>query len=233
MTPNDFIISPNFTGLLSVKGADAFSFLQNIITNDLKLLESQDMVHACLLTPQGKYLHDFYVRTHDGGYAIACEGESRMDDMVKRLNIYKLRADVEIKPWILQGDGWVGHDDPEYKVWDKNRISESRPDGQRDAEIGASTLAELNLDISTVSYTKGCFVGQELVAKMHNRNLGKKHLVGVEFFDAPPANGAEINNIGFMRSSSDNFGLILMQREAEENIKQGKITDAPFRLLGL
>lgn len=231
MTP--FVISPNFSGLIYVTGKDAFSFLQNIITNDLQLLDSQDIIHSCLLTPQGKYLHDFYIRRVENGYAFACEGGERTNDLARRLEIYKLRADVTIKPWVLQGDGWMKEEDEEYKTWDMDRIKQSQPDGSRDAEIGASTLAELNLDISTVSYSKGCYIGQELVARMHNRNLGKKHLVGVEFIDTPPASGTEIEGFGQMRSSCGKFGLILMQREVEDALKQGTTTNAPFRLLGL
>ncbi len=230
---DQFIISPNLTGLIFIKGNDAFTFLQNIISNDLNLLDTHDIIHAALLTPQGKYLHDFFVRKFDGGYAIACEGDARCEDLSRRLNLYKLRADVTITPKYLQGEGWVNPEDDEYKSWDTDRIRKSKPDGSRDAEIGASTLAELNLDEVAVSYTKGCYVGQELVARMHNRNLGKKHLVGVEFFDTPPAHGTEIEGYGLMRSSCGKLGLILMQREAEENLKQGTINDAPFRLLGL
>lgn len=233
MTPQQLIISPNLTGLVFVTGKDAFSFLQNILTNDLNLLDTNDIIHACLLTPQGKYLHDFYIRRIDDGYAFACEGGERCEDLARRLEIYKLRADVKISPKFLQGEGWVNPDDDEYKTWDMDRIDKSIPDGSRDAEIGVSTLAELNLDESTVSYTKGCYIGQELVARMHNRNLGKKHLVGVGFTDAAPAYGTEIEGFGIMRSSCGKKGLILMPREIEEQFKQGKFENAPFRLLGL
>lgn len=230
---NPFIISPNLSGLIFVTGKDASTFLQNLITNDIQLLETQDIIQACLLTPQGKYLHDFYIRKIKDGYALACEGGARCEDLVRRLKIYKLRADVTIETKFVGTDDWVEEDDDEYKMWDADRIEKSLPDGSRDAEIGVSTLAELNLDERAVSYTKGCYIGQELVARMHNRNLGKKHLVGVEFTDTPPAYGTELAPYGIVRSSSGNKALILMQREIEEQLKQGKIDNAPFRLLGL
>ncbi len=229
MAPPLFIISPNFNGLIYIKGNDALSFLQNIVTNDLNLLDEQDIIHSCLLTPQGKYLHDFYIMKTNGGYVFACEGGKRMDDLVQKLSAYKLRSEVEISSKTVVGEDWGEG----FHEWDKDRIRKSMPDGSRDAEIGVSTLAELNLDIETVSYTKGCFVGQELVARMHNRNLGKKHLVGVEFLETPPSHGREIEGFGVMRSSCENMGLILMSRDAEESLKQGKIVNAPFRLLGL
>ncbi len=232
-TPHDFIISPNFSGVVSIKGSDSFSFLQNLVTNDLNELETHDIIHACLLTPQGKYLHDFYVRKISGGFALACEGGERMEDLVRRLTHYKLRADVTIAPWAVQSDGWAKPGDDEYINWDTVRIKQSRPDGSRDAEIGSSTLAELNLDISTVSYSKGCYIGQELVARMHNRNLGKKHLVGVEFLVTPPAHGSDLGDFGVVRSSCQNLALVLLSRDMEEKIQQGHIKDAPFRILGL
>jgi hypothetical protein len=216
-------------GLVTISGADAFSFLQNIVSNDLALLESHPMIWACLLTPQGKYLHDFFV-TRDGySYILNCEAGARAEDLARRLSLYKLRADIVIScsPYLPQ------QEEKEFMVWDEARIRKALPDGSRDAEISVSTLAELNLDSIAVSYTKGCYIGQELVARMHNRNLGKKHLVAVEFGDMPPPSGTEIENFGQMRSSCGTLGLILMNRESEDTLKQGNIKNAPFRLLGL
>jgi folate-binding protein YgfZ len=123
--------------------------------------------------------------------------------------------------------------------WDQFRIRHARPDGNRDAEIGLSTLAELNLDTTTtVSYTKGCYIGQELVAKMHNRNLGKKHLVALEFDSPQPAWGEEIKmeglSLGYMRSSCQKTGLALLTFETEDFLKQRREEnkDDPIRLLG-
>lgn len=220
---------PFVRGLVSVTGKDAFPFLQNIITNDIGALDTKESIQACLLTPQGKYLHDFFVIPANGGYSLICEPHERANDLARRLSLYKLRANIEIAVSEVPPQS----DTPDVLTWDEQRIRKGLPDGSRDAEIGASTLAELNLDTIAVSYTKGCYIGQELVARMHNRNLGKKHLVPVEFSDTPPPSGTEIENFGIMRSSCGKIGLILMQRETEENLKQGKFKNAPFRLLGL
>jgi folate-binding protein YgfZ len=211
-------------------GEDAFTFLQNIISNDLSLLlQPTDLIHACLLTAQGKYLHDFYVRRDADHFILNCEAGARGDDLLKRLTLYKLRADVSFHLEHIEPPA----DAIPFEQWDETRIRLGQPDGLRDAELGVSTLAELNLDQVAVSYTKGCYVGQELVARMHNRNLGKKHLVPVEFDTAPPPHGTEIENFGQMRSSCGNLALIMMPRVIEDNLKLGTLQNAPFRLLGL
>lgn len=224
--------APNYLGCVTVTGQDAFPFLQNIITNDLALLQTRPVLQACLLTPQGKYLHDFFVTPLHDGFALQCEGGDRTTDLARRLSLYQLRAAVTVT---ATPDHSPTPSPEEFRIWDTWRISQSLPNGSRDAEIGVSTLSELNLDDHAVSYTKGCYIGQELVARMHNRNLGKKHLVGVEFFDPPPPSGTEIPDVGIMRSSCDTYGLILMARDTEHHLlQQGSMPHAtPFRLLGL
>ncbi|HOO50408.1 MAG TPA: folate-binding protein [Alphaproteobacteria bacterium] len=233
-------------GHVSVTGEDAETFLQNIISNDIKKLErtsEQNCLHACLLTAQGKYLHDFYVSKIEGGFVLECEGFDRTEDLAKRLNLYKLRAKISITttdhvtiyasaPTLRTTSRPTGNE-ISFEEWDIERIKNAQPDGSRDAEIGTSTLAELNLDECAVSYTKGCYIGQELVARMHNRNLGKKHLVAARFKSLPPAWDVEIEGIGFMRSSCKNYGLILVNRETETKLKEAQTDDSEIYLLGL
>jgi len=82
--------------VLVVAGADAGAFLQNLISNDVDRVEVRRAIYATLLTPQGKFLHDFVVSTHPqaaDGYLIETEA-GRVDDLEKRLTMYRLRADV-------------------------------------------------------------------------------------------------------------------------------------------
>ena len=82
--------------VLAVSGADAGAFLQNLISNDIDRVGARRSIYATLLTPQGKYLHDFVVSAHPrtaGAYLIETEG-GRIDDLDKRLTMYRLRADV-------------------------------------------------------------------------------------------------------------------------------------------
>lgn len=82
--------------VLSLSGTDARSMLQGIVSNDVDRVSKSRAIWAALLTPQGKYLHDFFVCEGDGGALwLDCEA-GRMDDLEKRLKRFKLRADVAL-----------------------------------------------------------------------------------------------------------------------------------------
>ncbi|HAD86326.1 MAG TPA: folate-binding protein [Rhodospirillaceae bacterium] len=83
-------------GVLSVSGEDARTFLQGLISNDINKVTPERAIHAALLTPQGKYLHDFFiVQAPDGRLLIDCERE-RLPDLQKRLKMFKLRAKADL-----------------------------------------------------------------------------------------------------------------------------------------
>lgn len=82
-------------GVLALGGTDRRSFLQGIVSNDVEKLGPGRVVHAALLTPQGKYLHDFFIVDTGDTLALDCE-RARIDDLTRRLRVYKLRADVSI-----------------------------------------------------------------------------------------------------------------------------------------
>ena len=88
-------------GLLRVGGEDARTFLQGLITNNVDLAKPGEAVYAGLLTPQGKFLFDFFVTAEDGALLIDCDGPRRAD-LLKRLAFYKLRANVTFED--LSGD---------------------------------------------------------------------------------------------------------------------------------
>ncbi len=87
----------NSRGLLQVAGPDARGFLQGLISNDVDKLAPGRALWAAFLTPQGKYLHDFFLTTAPGEESILIDCEAaRLDDLTRRLGIYKLRAQVEL-----------------------------------------------------------------------------------------------------------------------------------------
>lgn len=93
-------MSPSYAVLdtrsvIRIGGSEAKDFLQGLITNDVDKLAHDGAVYGALLTPQGKYLHDFMVFPFDGGLGLDCETE-RKDDLIRRLTMYRLRADVTI-----------------------------------------------------------------------------------------------------------------------------------------
>lgn len=99
-------------GLIAVTGPDAERFLQDLITNDVSRASGGAAIYAALLTPQGKYLFDFFVIGTDDGFLLDCEG-SRTDALLKRLKMYKLRANLDLTPRgddvvaVVFGDGAV------------------------------------------------------------------------------------------------------------------------------
>ena len=82
-------------GLLYLNGEDVKEYLQNLITNDIEKVTDEMSCFAALLTPQGKYLFDFLIVKHKGGYFLDCE-KKNIDELYKKLALYKLRSKVEI-----------------------------------------------------------------------------------------------------------------------------------------
>ena len=80
-------------GFIQVNGPEAKDFLQNIITNDLEKVTSKSTVFSSILTPQGKYLFEFFVLKLKDGYLLECEKKSTTE-IIKLLNFYKLRSKV-------------------------------------------------------------------------------------------------------------------------------------------
>ena len=95
MEKDQIIILEN-RGLISITGNDAKEYLQNIITNDINKVSKINSIFAALLSPQGKYLFDFFVIKDSEGYLIDCDGKS-VKELVVNLSKYKIRSKVEIK----------------------------------------------------------------------------------------------------------------------------------------
>lgn len=242
MAQQGFFTKLENRGLITISGADRRKFLQGLISNDIDLLGKQPMIYACLLTPNGKFLHDFFIREENEILLIDCEGGERTHDLAKRLNIYKLRAHVIIEAktpatvYAVIGDLSVGLPDPRhpemgtrtaekpdtipeepFSAWDIHRIKLCIPDGSRDMIPEKSTLLECGIDrLNGVSFEKGCYMGQELTARMHYRGLVKKRLSVVSRENLPPFGEDLIENgqrIGEMRSSCGHFGLAVVREE--------------------
>lgn len=82
-------------GVVRIEGPDRAAFMQGLITNNITYVEQGQAVFAALLSPQGKFLHDFFIVKWDDGYMLDCE-RARAFDLVQRLNKYKLRSRVTI-----------------------------------------------------------------------------------------------------------------------------------------
>jgi len=82
-------------GVFSISGADSRGFLQGLISNDIEKVSESKSIYSTFLTPQGKYLFDFFISQLGDELLIDCE-KDRLPDFMKRLRLYKLRADVEV-----------------------------------------------------------------------------------------------------------------------------------------
>jgi tRNA-modifying protein YgfZ len=251
-------------GIVAIGGEDRRSFLQGLISNDIQQCTPDHPLYAALLTPQGKFLHDLFILDEQKVFLVDCES-ARADDLLKRLNTYKLRAKVTLENVVNDYEVWAmwGKDltvpatplsfaDPrlpqlgqrmivkkenapeqgqqeEFAAYDKHRIMLGVPDGSRDMIVEKSTLLECNLDrLNAISWTKGCYMGQELTARMHHRGLVKKRLFPVTLEGPAPAFGALITlngeEIGDMRSSRENVGLALLNIDKTQQALTEKAT---------
>ena len=82
-------------GVISVTGPDSQEFLQGLISNDITQVSASNAIYAALLTPQGKYLFDFFISEAGGELLVECE-KARITELMKRLRMYKLRADANL-----------------------------------------------------------------------------------------------------------------------------------------
>ena len=82
-------------GVLRISGPDRVAFLQGLVSNDVARVAPDRALWAAFLTPQGKYLHDFFLVA--AGESLLLEGEAaRFDDLLRRLKLYRLRSKVEL-----------------------------------------------------------------------------------------------------------------------------------------
>ena len=183
--------------ILRLSGSDTESFLQDLITNDIKGLDN-GLVYAALLTPQGKYLADFFLK-RDGDRVLLDVAEHLADDLVKRLTMYKLRADVTIEgtdlnlqrgtkaaPETALPDprhpdmGWRNYaPEPEGDDgtdWDALRVRHCIPESGIELTPDSYILESGFEALNGVDFKKGCYVGQEVTARMKHKTELRKGL---------------------------------------------------------
>jgi folate-binding protein YgfZ len=183
--------------LVRLSGEDVRGFLQGLVTNDLSLLAPERPLWAGLLTPQGKALFDFILWADGDDVLIDCE-RAAAGDLARRLTLYRLRRPIDIRReevlcvhWALGGDGpadprlpdlgrrWLGPaNGAGGENWLKHRLSLGVTEGL--AELGSDKTLWLECnaaELNGVSFTKGCYVGQENTARMNYRNKVNRRLV--------------------------------------------------------
>jgi len=189
-----------------ITGSDAERFLQGLITNDMDKLDD-GLLYAALLTPQGKYIADFFLFRRNG--AIMLDVDSALSDqLVNRLSLFKLRADVTIadsglKLWRGTGPAPEGaFADPRHPEmgWRLYGVEEGDDGTDFDAIRVAHCIPETGTELTPdtfileagfdrlggVDFRKGCYVGQEVTARMRHKTELNKGLVTVNVNGAAP-----------------------------------------------
>lgn len=186
---------------IAVSGPDRLAFLQGLITQNTDRLEAEKLLYGALLTPQGKYLYDFFL--WDDGDRVLIETDApRRDELLQLLTRYKLRKNVALEPFesavyqsfppaqnapgnalpdprhdALGYRSLTKPDAPETTIgdWTAHRLQHDVPDCPKDLRIGLSTPFEGNIDLlNGIDFNKGCYMGQEMVSRIHHRGLVKR-----------------------------------------------------------
>lgn len=219
--------------VFALTGADSLPFLQGLVSNDvLPLAHAPGLVWAALLTPQGKYLADFFV-VNTGTALLLDIKDNLAASTVQRLSMYKLRADVQITPTELTvsrglGDAPTGAlPDPRHPAlgwraygaagsapqidWDQIRVTHVIPESGIELIPNDSYLLENGFErLNGVNFRKGCYVGQEVTARMKHKTELRKGLVRVRIEGAAPV-GSEVTSgakvVGQLFTQSQGFAL--------------------------
>ncbi|ASK89222.1 YgfZ/GcvT domain-containing protein [Sphingorhabdus sp. SMR4y] len=186
---------------------DIRSFLQGLVTQDMASVQAGAPQWAALLTAQGKVLFDFFLWADGDDILIDCE-DDQADALVKRLKLYRLRRKIEIARadslavyWAVSaedrpldprlaalGHRWLagtGDSEPADLAYRMHRLSFGVPEGL--AELGSDKTLWLECnaaELNGVSFTKGCYVGQENTARMNYRQKVNRRLVVVPLAQA-------------------------------------------------
>ncbi|MGN6148059.1 MAG: CAF17-like 4Fe-4S cluster assembly/insertion protein YgfZ [Rhizomicrobium sp.] len=241
--------------IIALSGPDARSFLQGLITNDVDKLATDKPLYAALLTPQGKILFDFLLADDGAGNILLDCWMPARDALVRRLSLYRLRAKVEIKPrddlavfasWSGGELSGIAFEDPRLPALGMrsiaaaaegadgyllHRLSLGVPEGP---DFGSDKMFALDAgldELHGVAFGKGCYVGQELTARMKHRGTARKRMLLVESTDKSAltagsdlrANG---HTIGEVVSVYDSRGFALVRLDRLEEAADASIDAA-------
>lgn len=241
--------------IIRVTGKDRESFLQGLVTNDLRRLR-EGAVYAALLTPQGKYLADFFLYPAEEAVLLDV-AEPLADGLLRRLSLYRLRADATLERTGLHVHRGLGpvpagaFADPRHPAmgwrsvvetagtapatdWDALRVAELIPETLIELRPDESYILEMGFErLNGVDFRKGCYVGQEVTARMKHKTDLRKGLARVQIAgEAAPgatifSDGKEAGHI-CTRSGDDAIAYLRFDR-AGDGMRAG---DAVVRMAG-
>ncbi len=241
--------------IIKVEGEDASRFLQSIITNDI---EAKGTIYSLMLTPQGKFLFDFFITYRDDGFFIEIH-TSQLEAFMTRLKLYRLRSKVLISYLAEYGVIYsrMSVDLPklyEYKdprhpalgirtvmavneisqnedIYSQDKYTYSIPEGYCELIQDKSMPLEYGIEhLNAISFTKGCYVGQEVISRTKYQGVIRKGVFKIIASDdlSAVAAGSDIminnNKIGIFCSAYKSMGIGLVRLENYEVMKdQGAV----------
>lgn len=201
--------------VLKLSGSDTRKFLQDLVTNNL---DNDGLIYAALLTPQGKYLFDFFLLKQSDHWLLDVKSDCAAS-LAQRLTMYRLRADVVVEDSGLAvqcglGDtpqnafadprhsalGWrlYGADQGDHADinWAAIRVEHCIPETGIELISGETYILETGFErLNGVDFKKGCYVGQEIIARMKHKTTLRKGLVTVHIAGEAPV-GTQITADG-------------------------------------
>ena len=268
-------VSLSRRGVLRLRGPQAKDFLQGLVTADVHKASAECVLWSAFLTPQGKFLHEFFVVARSGELLLDCL-LANLPALKERLSRYRLHAQVDIENvsdvWAVLAfpfaeslselglkshPGWCrsvaqgvvytdprlaslggralvsrsAHADAQTAPWrfpkgsvaayDQRRLALGLAEEGSDLLPGESRILEANCDLlGAIDWEKGCFMGQEVVARTHYRGRVKRRLLPADVLPAPEndlgvQSGAPLyagtREMGRLRSSLDRNALVLLR----------------------
>ena len=229
--------------VLSISGADRISFLDGLVTNSVAKAAG-GMIYSALLTPQGKFIADFFI-VGQADRLLIDVASNHTQILGQRLTMYRLRADVVIEQTDLVVSKGVG-DGPAHSYPDPRHPALGwRAYGDQDTSDGTDwnalyiehvipqTGAELTPDtyileagfesLNGVDFKKGCFVGQEIVARMKHKTTLKKGIAQVKITGTAASGDAITSDgkpVGALHSISGDLGLAYLRFDRAEGEMQ-------------
>ena len=241
----------------SIEGEHSSEFLQNLITNDINNCSEDNFLYSCLLTPQGKFICDFFIFKKDQKYLLETHSFF-YEKFLKKINLYKLRSKIIVNQitnlysYSIFGDLQKDQDTIIYNNDPRNKnignklihqkknpeilnnfqeINEKKyheiliknlvPLSNYDLEENKSLLLENNFEnLNSISWDKGCYVGQEITARMKYRALLKKRIYSLIIKEGSPKVKQSIrddeNDYGKIISIENDYVLAMLKIELAE-----------------
>ena len=260
----DFFIQDSSSKFIEISGEDKAEFLQGLISNDIYKCKNDKPIYSCFLSPQGKFLADFFIFRQNDNYVIEIH-EKYFESFLSKLKIYKLRSNVilkhnenitsiilftnkdfEIKDTIIKfidprkknigkkvyinNKNLPKIDNLEEMYFNKYKeilMKNLVPFTSDDLNENKSLLLENNFkNLNAIDWDKGCYVGQEITARMKYRSLIKKQIYNLEIISGNINIGdsIEINNnkVGYVISKVNNYILCMLSIKSANTIIENK-----------